>query len=297
MNKKIKTADTRSEIFTAPRTKGQLIGYVRRFLKISISERSIIEGHQAPIDYLWYTYGRDFSPTATNGDCVVCANRGGGKTLLGAAATLLDCVFKPRCQVRILSGSEYQAGRMYEYFQSFVTMGYEKLVAKVIKWPKRKTIFLNGASVEVLTQSETSVRGPHVHKVRCDEVELFKPAVYEAAQYTTMSGNGLVGAFESISTMHQSYGLMKQALKRAQKNGMSIFIWNLWDVIERCEKRDCQKCAIWLICKGKAKNGEGYYRIDDAISQMSRTSTSSFRLEALCGQDTQKNSVQNWRRY
>jgi len=49
------------------------------------------------------------------GDCVVLAKRGGGKTQLGAAASLLECMFLPGCQVRILGGSEQQSQRMYEY--------------------------------------------------------------------------------------------------------------------------------------------------------------------------------------
>ncbi len=81
---------------------------------------------------------------------------------------------------------------MYEYFGNFLRMGYEHLVEDVSKWPSQKTTFINGSCVEVLKQSETSVRGPHVHKIRCDEVELFKERVYEAAQYTTMGKDGVL---------------------------------------------------------------------------------------------------------
>ena len=44
------------------------------------------------------------------GDAVVWANRGGGKTMLGAAATLLDLLFKPGIDIRILGGSRAQTG-------------------------------------------------------------------------------------------------------------------------------------------------------------------------------------------
>jgi hypothetical protein len=39
--------------------------------------------------------------------------------------------------------------------------------------------------VEILTQSETSVRGTRVQKLRCDELDMFKEGVWDAAQLTT----------------------------------------------------------------------------------------------------------------
>lgn len=45
-------------------------------------------------------------------DCVVWAARGTGKTFLGAVATLLDLVFKPGVQIKILGGSLEQSRRM-----------------------------------------------------------------------------------------------------------------------------------------------------------------------------------------
>ena len=70
------------------------------------------------MDYLWHSFWSDFSSEPkTNADCVIWANRAGGKTQLAAVATLLDCVFKPKCHVRILGGSGEQSSRMYEYMQ------------------------------------------------------------------------------------------------------------------------------------------------------------------------------------
>ena len=93
---------------------------------------------------------------AANTDCVVWANRGGGKTDLAAVATLLDCVFKPNCQVRILAGSEEQAGRMYRYLTDFLRLGFDKFLAEPIR--KTGCRFTNGSAVDCLTQSQASVR-------------------------------------------------------------------------------------------------------------------------------------------
>lgn len=272
-----------------PTTRKSLQNYVEAFLDIKIPGKVFTEGHNSPLDYLWYSFNGDFLKTnRSNSDCVVWANRGGGKTELAGIITLLDCIFKPNIQVRILSGSGYQAGRMYAYFNEFLKKGYENLVAHVSKSPTDKTMFKNGAVVEVLKQSETNVRGPHVHKLRCDEIELFKKKVFEAAQYTTMSTGKYTAALECISTMHKPYGLMKKLVKESLKIGRPVFKWNLWDVIERCKGRECRDCALDVYCEGKARKANGYFKIDDAITQLARTNPRSFELEMLCGESGKK---------
>src|SRR4030042_5658066 len=138
-----------------------------------------------------------------------------------------------------------------------------------------------------MVQSETSFRGQHVHKLRCDEVELFKKRIYTAAQYTTMSSKGYVAAREIISTMHKPYGLMKTLIDEASQLNQPIFKWNVWDVIENCS-RNCETCPLVEACEGRAKKAQGYYKIDDALTQLERAKKSSFAMEMLCGEGTKK---------
>ena len=122
---------------TRPSTKTDLKNYVKVFLGIDVPHKKICPEHNSPMDYLWHSFSADFSnysnrhserndPLAlspaegeesgrrkANADCIIWANRAGGKTELAAVVTLLDCIFKPNCQVRILGGSGEQAGRMY----------------------------------------------------------------------------------------------------------------------------------------------------------------------------------------
>ena len=194
---------------TKPATKQDLKNYIKVFIGIDVPDRQICAEHNSPLDYLWHSFNNDFmNPKPVNNDCVVWANRGGGKTELAAVVTLLDCVFKPDCQVRILAGSEDQAGRMYQYLTGFLGNGYEKY----LDGPVRKTgcRFVNGSAVDVLTQSQSSVRGQHIQKLRCDEVELFDPDVFNAAKFTTQSTDSIIAAMECISTMHRPYGLMQK---------------------------------------------------------------------------------------
>jgi hypothetical protein len=226
---------------------------------------------------------------STNADAIVWANRAGGKTDLAAVATLLDCIFKPGCQVRILGGSGEQSGRMYEYLTGFLNKGFDKFLAGPAL--KAKCRFANGSAVEVLTQSATSVRGQHIQKLRCDELELFDEDVFAAAKFTTQSKADITAAMELISTMHRPYGLMQKVVVSAPKLGTPIFKWCMWEVIEKCTDRNCSQCPLWVDCEGKAKAANGYLRIDDCITQMQRASRAGWEAEMLCKKPSLENVV------
>ncbi|MHC4131742.1 MAG: phage terminase large subunit family protein [Planctomycetota bacterium] len=273
-----------------PRTKRDLSNYVRVYCGINVPDKRICAGHKSPMDYLWHSFSCDFSSQARpNADAVVWANRGGGKTEMAAIATLLDCVFKAGCQVRILAGSGEQAGRMYEYLRRFLGNGFEVFLDGDIR--NDRCHFLNGSSVEVLTQSEASVRGQHIQKLRCDEVELFKPRVFSAAKFTTQSNSGIVSALEAISTMHRPYGLMHTLVSQANANGAEVFKWCIWEVIEKCIGRSCSQCSLWSDCRGIARNADGYLKIDDCITMMHRSSRACWETEMLCRRPSLENVV------
>ena len=238
-------------------------------------DRSRVTGHRSRV--------------TTNADAIVWANRAGGKTELAAVATLLDCIFKPNCQVRILGGSGEQSGRMYEYLTAFLRNGFEQFLAGPVL--KGKCRFANNSNVEILTQSATSVRGQHVQKLRCDEVELFDEDVFSAAKFTTQSTTNIVAAMELISTMHRPYGLMQKIVSSAGQRRTPVFKWCVWEVIENCTDRTCSQCPLWTDCQGKAKKANGYLRIDDCITQMRRASRAGWEAEMLCKRPLLENVV------
>jgi hypothetical protein len=284
-----------SKIYSAlrasrPRTKQDLKNYVKVFLGIDVPGKSICPNHSAPMDYLAHAFFSDFNEAKKlNADAVVWANRGGGKTELAAVATLLDCIFKPDCQVRILGGSLEQSNRMYDYLLEFLGKGFAGFVKG--KARKEKCGFANNSSVEVLTQSATSVRGCHIQKLRCDEVELFDEQVFSAAQFVTQSTDSITAAMEVISTMHRPYGLMHKVIASAEQRDVAIFKWCIWEVIEKCVDRNCSQCPLWSDCGGKAKNADGYLKIDDCITQMQRSSRAGWEAEMLCTRPSLENLV------
>lgn len=281
------------------RTPDELHAWIVRHAGLYVPRVPVCRGHNAPFEYVCRAY---FEPSA---DQIVWAPRGGGKTSLAAVVTLLDLLHKPGVAVRILGGSLEQSLRMWDHLLPHVQTIGEHLIANP-RATSRRLQLTNGSTAAVLTQSQRSVRGLRVQKVRCDEIELFDPLVWEAAQLTTRS-RGMTdrdeaagvtpmrGSIEALSTLHRPFGLMRQLVDDAVQTGRVLVRWCLLDVIERCPpERDCAGCPLWAECRGVAKErADGFIKIDDAIAMKARVSEDTWNSEMLCRRPSTKGLVFN----
>ncbi|MFN6040566.1 MAG: hypothetical protein ACK46V_01560, partial [Phycisphaerae bacterium] len=224
-----------------PATPAALHTWIREHTGLAIARSALITGHAAPFDFITHTFfeGRgSLTPdTSTSApiDSVVWANRGGGKTLLGALATALDLIFKPEIEIRILAGSLDQSKRMHAHLRRIFHEDHPHLHALVRKLTDTKLSLINGSTVELLAQSQTSVRGTRVQKLRCDEVDLFSRDIWEAAQLTTRSKTcgafDVRGSVDCLSTMHNPYGVMHDLVGEARDGPRALFPWGGVDVL------------------------------------------------------------------
>lgn len=265
-----------------PRTPNQLHQWLRLALGVEAPRSGMLERSSPPFEYLAHSFFEDRAPDVAP-DSVVWACRGGGKTFYGAVATLLDLLFKPGVEVRILGGSVEQSRRMHEHLRRF----FERPeLARLLDAPmtQRRVCLRNGSLAEVLAQSETSVRGCRPQVLRCDEVELFDPDVWRAAQLVTRSatlgGEVVRGRVEALSTMHRAHGLMADLTSDVSRR---VFRWGVVDVLSTCEpRRPCASCDLLDECAGRAKRALGHIRIDDALAMKRRSDAATWRSEMLC---------------
>jgi hypothetical protein len=262
-------------------THNDLHSWIRLFTGLWIPRRAVCANHNSPFEYISKAY---FEPTI---DLVVWAPRGGGKTRLAAVATLLDLLHKPGCNARILGGSFEQSLRMWEH----LLPDLENLaVDQFVKKPRsaRRIALQNKSSAAVLTQSERAVRGLRVQKLRCDEVELFQPEIWQAAQLVTKSIHDptrtVAGSIEAISTYHRAHGMMHKIIEQAEAAKKPVLRWCLLEVLEKCPPhRECETCPLWDDCGGIAKTAcDGFVSIDDAIAMKHRVSSDTWETEMLC---------------
>ncbi|MEC9373938.1 MAG: hypothetical protein VYC34_08845, partial [Planctomycetota bacterium] len=289
-------AEVRAIRDVRPETPEQLHRWLSLVLNLSIPAAPLIPSHSAPFHYLCHAFFEDKPPSIPR-DCVVWAPRAGGKTFLGALATALDLLFKPGIEVRILAGSLEQSTRMHDHLRALF---HSPLLSPFLDGPvtRRRLRLTNGSTAhqrsvaELLAQSETSVRGARPQKLRCDEVELFKPEVWRAAQLMPRTRNcgGITAhaAVECFSTLHKPVGLMADLVASCHPDAeggpaRTLFRWSVIDVLENCPPhRDCKTCPLLEDCDSRAKEARGHITIEDAIAMKRRVSNDTWQSEMLC---------------
>lgn len=319
-----------------PENPDDLHAWLSEVVGVSVPRRGLLEGNHGPFEYLVHSFFEGLGALSANRpgevaarekagaaalDAVVWANRGGGKTFLSAVATMLDLVFKPGIEVRVLGGSMEQSRRMHVHLRRL----FERPeLAGLVKGrtTERRMKLVNGSEVEVLAQSQVSVRGTRVQKLRCDEVELFDAEVWEAAQLVTRSrvvtladGRWLAvrGTIECLSTMHRPYGIMHGVVEEARAGKRALFRWGVVDVLEACgDERRCEgeegdlakdgaggaatrDCALLGECGGRAKGRGaracGHVGIDDAIRMKGRVAKATWESEMLSQRPRRSDAV------
>ena len=268
-----------------PTTREMINDAAESLLGVRFPGVSMCPHHHSPLEYLEASFIRQE-------DLLVWANRGGGKTLLAAAATLFDAIYRAPVKIRILGGSFDQSDRLAEYIREFVHRRPELVEGRMTRDCLRT---VGGSEIRMLAQSQRAVRGQHVQKIRCDEVDLFDSDVWQAVQFATRSSGETRGSIEVLSTLHRAGGLMHQLVREAQTaagagqksaaqvQGYQLINWCLWEVIERCPpSRRCGDCLLAEDCRGIARRAEGFFRIDDAIAIKARSSRAAWEAEMLC---------------
>jgi hypothetical protein len=261
----------------------ELLDFVEVFWGVCIPKAKVCPEHSPPAEYIAAAFFEEVL------DCVCWANRSGGKTFNGALVTWLDSVFKTGCETKILGGSGEQSLRMYEHMKGFITPPFQHLVEGEAL--RTRTHLVNGSNIQILTASTKSVRGPHPQKLKLDEVDEFKDRIYEAALLIPKSARGIRAGVQIYSTMHKAYGLMNRVITEAAESGYRVFKWCVFDVMERCDGRDCDTCELWEDCEGRAQQADGFYPIEDAISARRKVSRETWESEMLCKMPSQEGLI------
>jgi len=299
-----------------PRSAEALWQLVRTVCGLTVPRRAVCPGHAAPMEYLRRAVlepGRDL---------VVWASRGGAKTELGSIAAHLDSTLRPGCQTRILGGSLDQSQKMYQYLLRKWDGPFAALLAgkptarrtelangSAIEVLTQSARSVRGQRVHRLKCDEVDEFSPQV----------WQAAQFVTQSGPGRDGVRIPAQMEVFSTLHRPFGPMAALVDRLTdcelrtadgglkkgKQGAGrgsgfagdadpqsairgpqfplLLKWCLWEVIERCPpERSCSRCPLWGDCEGRARDAEGYFPIDDAVAQKTRSSREAWEAEMLC---------------
>ena len=158
------------------------------------------------------------------------ASRGlGGKSrtlaILGLTeATLLGC------EVSILGGSGGQSKNVHDATKDAWSW-HAAPKALLARDPTTfDTLLKNGGHLRTLTASQTSVRGPHPPRLRCDEIDEMEQDILDAALGQPMEQRNYLGDMvhtqSVLSSTHQYPDkTMTEMIRRAKKAGWPVHEW------------------------------------------------------------------------
>ena len=111
---------------------------------------------------------------------------------------------------------------MYDYFSDYARRDeYRELLDGKFAWGGAD--FRMGRRCGCCRIRSGMCAGCIFNKLRCDEAELFREDVFKAAQFVTKSREGIRGAMEVFSTMHQPYGVMQRLIDGAAESQLRVF--------------------------------------------------------------------------
>lgn len=217
-----------------------------------------------------------------------------------AILNLLDCLFKPGCEIASAGAVQTQAFQAFKYFTDFINSQwfkdfnakYQAVVGRPFleKDNKSEASFDNGSSQSIITASEKGLRSPHPNKARIDEIDLLEWSILQTGLSMAQSKGrpGRPGYIRGqnvfTSTRQLENGSMQKLLDQAEQKGIKVYEWNIWDVLETC-KRQCVNdpvhgsCPIYTFCQGRAHESEGFYPIDDFIDKARLLDRDTFETE------------------
>jgi hypothetical protein len=297
----------RQALTTPPSTREKIVAWVKYFLNFDVHQTvrcTHIEGdepHSCQLDYIEEAFLHRYS------SCVVMAARNAGKSYAAAISCLLDCWFKPCVKIAVAAFQRNQSDYIYTYLIAFLDVFEVKCGVKVVKRSKghvgKDVIeFLNGSSVAFFSggKSQAGIKGYHPNILIVDECDLFSQEQFDGIANALEAGGKFQRRLDILSTNYRvdgGDGVVLKQIERYQEFNKTlnphmlpcaIFKICLLDILEKCDDRfQCydeinkRHCALWTYCKGKAKDGDGHYKVTSAFETMRDSSRQTFEAQML----------------
>ena len=282
----------------APKNNLELYEWIRDVLGFKIATKATHPDHQAPFDFIADAYFERYAILLAQGP------RGGGKTRIFSILDVASMRFKPGIEIVAIAGSEDQVRKGYTYVsgkkESHGEDGliYNKYVKHMISGvpSMARTVFTNGSVLEIRTGgSEKAVSGPHPQLLIVDELDHLEPAPFNTALQMPQTKNKYQSVTAMASSQYHSTGLMQVLLEDADEKGISVYRFDVFDVMESCGRSypaECATCPLFTwnnpytlakeeLCKGRGEISDGHLKYRDVVSKFSVISAESFAMQSL----------------
>ena len=237
-SKRLRFRNRKGELvrYLAPQSKVELQYLAELYFGVRWPSKAVCPNHHAPLDAAWAAYSGE-EPVI-----IILGSRafGGKSTLLSTIALfeLLDGM-----NVVVLGGSSAQSQSVHEHQEaswnhivSYQGHEFEAPFRDLIDGEPgvKQTRMKTGNWIRAIPASTTSVRGPHPHRLRLDEVDEMDWGVYRAAMGQTLSlDTDFIAQTALASTLQYPDGTMMRLLMEEAPN-------KKWPVFEWCYRETHQ---------------------------------------------------------
>jgi len=260
-----------------PQNEEALYYFCKFILGYDIPRVPICKGHSTPFQFLAESF-------FYNVNSLVWSNRSGDKSFLAGLLTFLRSIFLEKAKTRIIGGSLEQSDKVYQYEKIFLESQNGFYRAYLKNEPTmRRTSYINGSDIEILTASQKSVRGQHVPFLILDEVDEMDRDLFYASLSIPQSMGGIKSCLTILSTQHYAYGTMSEILDGYKEKGLKLYKWCFWEIMERCNG-ECSGCLLLEEC-GEEKKGlkcQGHYPFFDILEKKRLLSNEYWQSEWCC---------------
>jgi hypothetical protein len=207
-----------------PRTEDELDAVVRTLFGYKIPRHKVCPDHDAPFDAFAQAYFR------RDPQVLIRGSRGlSGKSrllsVLGVTFAVVD-----GAEATILGGSLAQSRNVHDTIRSVIE--YRGFNPAWLSAPPTNTMirFANGATLQPLTASQRTVRGPHPPVLIGDELDEMDPEIWESAKGQPMDQRNyrdelLEGITIAASTLQYADKTMQMEIERFEEMGLPVYNW------------------------------------------------------------------------
>jgi hypothetical protein len=245
--------------------------------------------HHSQLDYITAAYFNEYR------NAVLLAARGAGKSYCCAAVTLLDCWHKPGIEIAICAFKRDQSDYIYLHLCKFLKYFEGVLGQRLWTITKNEIAFHNGSRVLFFSggSSKSNVKGCHPSILIVDEADDWKLDRYDGVANCLDNTGKYPQRFDTLSTNYSlsGEGVVLKAIERAEEFNKvrpesllphKVFRICFLDILQKCDDRyQCSTCPLFKYCHGKAKQGDGFISIADAMQTMFSSSRGSFESQML----------------
>src|SRR5262249_55943224 len=130
-----------------------------------------------------------------------------------------------KASVNILGGSGEQSKNVHTYMAD--AWEYPRAPRQFLRSDpfQMETRLSNRQKIRALLASQTSVRGPHIPRLRIDEADSMTLKLFDAAMGQTMEQRGILPQTVISSTWQEPQGVFTEVLKCAAERGWPVYSW------------------------------------------------------------------------